>query len=248
MNQGFFVEVGTAHTQSHALKGGEVLPVLATVRHGDDAGLFQGFGGHKELVPIGRHFDAGFFERSIAGPQPVHAVHVHRSGDVVALVFHDVGNHGGQQAVPLLGLGHIVDVGQHAFSSPLLQSRAFDLRCSRGIARDHARLEHGHGVVTAATGHGEVFPGVALALQGGLQGSCRLGFATAGPVVQHFHFTGMGRHGQHSGCGQDRTLEHFQSFQESLLVGAGGPKLMCEVAQTARQRPRPANINVSLIY
>jgi hypothetical protein len=37
LDQRVLVELGTAHAQHHALKGGEVLPVLATVGHGDQA-------------------------------------------------------------------------------------------------------------------------------------------------------------------------------------------------------------------
>ncbi len=193
------------------------------MRDGDDAGFFQGFGGDKELVPVGGHFGTGFFERCIAGPQPVHPVHVHGGGNVAALVFHDIGHHGWQQAVPLFGFGDIVDVGQHALSGPLLQCGAFDLRGRGRIARHHPRLEHGHGVVTTATGHSEVFPSMAFGLQCGLQRSGRLGLTAAGPVMQHFHFASMcgdrqGRHrGQHSALNQGQGM----FFQESLHGGDG---------------------------
>ena len=170
LDQCVVVKLGTAHTQHHRLKGGEVLPVLATVRHGDQAGFFDFFSSGKELVPsLGCASHTGFFQHGSVGPHPVDAVHIDRCSHVAALVLHDVSHHAGQQAVPFFGLGSGVQIGQHTFRSPFLNGRALDLGGCRRVARDHAAFEHRGCVVTAATGHGKVFPGVVLGLHDFLQ-------------------------------------------------------------------------------
>ena len=75
------------------LEQGRVLPGLAAVRDGDEAGLLDLVGGDEELVPGGRDLGAGLLEHLGVGPHPVHAVHVDRHGDVVALVLHHVADH-----------------------------------------------------------------------------------------------------------------------------------------------------------
>src|SRR5450830_47764 len=61
---------------------------------------------------------------------------------------------------------------------PLLGGRALDLGGRGRIARHDATLEHRHGAVAAATGHGKIAPGVALGLHHLLEFGGRLGLAT----------------------------------------------------------------------
>ena len=183
--------------------------------YGHQARLLDCVRSLEELGPgLGCALDTGLVQHCLVGPHPVDAVHIHRCSNVVALVFHDVSHHAGQQLVPLLGLGSGVQVGQHAFSSPLLQSRALDLGGSGRVAGHHAALQHGHGVVTAATSDCEIFPGMALALHDLLELAHRLGFTARSPPVQNFHFAShcsrAGNYQCHSG-GEFRKLQHHVS-------------------------------------
>ena len=85
----------------------------------------------KKLVKgLGHAGNARFFQHIRVSPNPINAVHVDRHSHIVAFVFHAVGDHFGQQRVPVFGFGSRVKIGQHAFASPLLNRRAFDL-CGR---------------------------------------------------------------------------------------------------------------------
>ena len=178
----------------------------------DQAGGLDLVGGCKKLVPgLGHTRHTGFFQYGGVGPHPVDAVHIDRGSHVVALVLHDIGHDLGQQAVPLLGLGGGVQIGQHTFGSPFLDGWALDLGCGRWVARHDSALQHGGGVVAPAAGHGKVFPDMAFGLHDLLQLGHGFGFATRSPVVQHLDLAGLHRgrrdhHGHRSG--QLGYLEH----------------------------------------
>ncbi|MCY1373414.1 hypothetical protein D9M69_606890 [compost metagenome] len=142
-------------------------------------------------------------------------MHVDRCGHIVTIGLHHVGHHLGQQLVPLLGAGHVVDVGQHAFLGPFLDRRTFDLRSRGRVARNGAALEHSHGVFTTTTGHGEILPLVALGFEHALELGGRLRLAARSPVVQHFH-RGLGRCGR---SGRRRRGGHRRGL---FFFAAGG--------------------------
>ena len=253
LNKGLLVVVGTAHTQGHRFKHGEVLPVLAAVGQGHRAALLDFVCRHKELVPGGGHaLDAGLGHHFGVGPHPVDAVHVHRRGHVVAVVLHHVGHHARQQLVPFFGLGHVVDIGQHAFGCPFLNGWAFDLSGCGRVARHGTALEHGHGVFAATAGHGKVFPLVAFGFEHFLEFASRSGFAARCPVVQHFN-GGLGGHrcgrrccrwggsffffatGGGQQCHSQRCAEfQLKSHGVCLRARAGGP-----IKNVTRNSPGP---------
>jgi hypothetical protein len=135
-------------------------------------------------------------EHGRVDPHPVDAVHVDRHRHVVALVLHDVRHDLGQQGVPLLGLGHVVQVGQHSLIAPELDLGALHLRGGGRVAGHGPGLQDGHGIVPAAAGHGEVLPGVALFFQELLQHAHGGGLPARGPPVQHFHLSGRRAEGE----------------------------------------------------
>ncbi len=205
LHQGLLVEVGAAHPQRDRFERGEILPVLAAVRDRDDASLLQLLGGDEKFVPGRGHLGAGLLQCVGVGPEPVDTVHVDRDSDIAALVLHHVGDDLGQQAVPVVGLGDVVEVGEHAFGAPFLDRRALDLRRGGRVARDDAGLEHRHRRVTAAAGDREILPGVAFGLQGRFQRGGGLGLAAGGPVVQDLDFAsaGCGAEGEQGRAGRD---------------------------------------------
>ncbi len=161
----------------------------------DPRGL-QLFGCGIELVPGRRHGNARFFEYLRIGPDPVHAVDVDRGGHIFALIGDDVLQQRGQKIVPVLGLGHIVDIVQHALARPILDVGSLHLDNRGRIARQHARTEHGCLGIAAAAGDRTVFPGAAGRLEFLFQFQDRLGFAARGPVMQDLDLgPGKGRTG-----------------------------------------------------
>jgi len=173
------------------------------VRHRDQAGFLDLVGGGEKFVIGGGHGGhTGFFQHVRVGPHEVDAMHIDRHGDIAAFVLHHVSHHLGQQAVPLLGLGGGVQVGQHALARPFLNRRALDLRGSWWVARHHAAFQYRGCVVAAAAGHRKVFPDMAFGLHDFFQFGNRLGLTARGPVMQHFDFAGHGSRGaQNQGCG-----------------------------------------------
>ena len=220
LHQRVLVKLGATHAQHHGFEGGEVLPVLAAVCDWDQARSLELVSSGKELVPgLGHGGNAGLLQRIRAGPDPVHAVHVDRGGHIVALVLHHIGHDLGQRLVPFLGLGQGVHVAQHTFRCPLLNGGALDL-CGRwGVARNHAALEHRHGAVAAAAGHGKVTPGVALGLHHLLELRSRLGFPAGSPVVQHLHLTRMCSHCCCQGSRHSGDFCQFPHIPCLLVVG-----------------------------
>ncbi|MNJ37175.1 hypothetical protein D3C77_319840 [compost metagenome] len=129
---------------------------------------------------------------------------VHRHRHVVTVVLHDLGDFVRQQAVPVVGFGHLIELGQQPQRAPLLDIRPLDLRRGGRVAGNGAGLEHGHGRGAATTGHGVVFPDKAVFLHLGLEGFNSLGFATGSPPVQDFDSTGIGGHGAQRQQGGER--------------------------------------------
>ncbi|MCY1454260.1 hypothetical protein D9M71_713120 [compost metagenome] len=124
----------------------------------------------------------------------------------MTVVLHDLGHLPGQQRIPVVGLGDVIEFSQQTQCAPLLDIRAFDLCGGRWIAGDRARLEHGHGSGPAATGHGVVLPHEAVFLHLRLERFDGFGFAAGGPPMQHFNRTGIGGNsaqGQQGGKGND---------------------------------------------
>ena len=183
--------------ESHGLENRCVLPGLATMGQGNNAIGFQLLGRGVEFFEGRGQGNPGVLKYLRVGPEPVNPVHIHRYGDIAVLVLHDIGNHRRNQLVPVVGLGHIIKAGQKAQLGPLPDIQALDLGGSRRVAGDSAGLEHGHGRFTATTGHGKVFPGVALIFHHFLQCSRGPGFTTSGPPVQNFNLAGLdSRRGQ----------------------------------------------------
>ena len=233
LEDGLLVEFRAAHAQRDGFKHGGVLPWLAAVGDRDAARFLDLLGRVEERIPGGRGGGhAGFFQHFRIDPHPVDAVDVDGSGNVVALVFHDVGDDFRQHGIPFAWNGGIIDIGQHAFRAPLLDRWALDLGGGRRIAGNDAGLQRGRGVFASAASHGEVFPAEAAFLHDLLQLAHGLRFAAGGPVVQHFHVGRKGAAGECQGgqCGQLGNLE-FQfhlhiPFLIKLLGGFGirGPK------------------------
>ena len=191
LDEGLVEILGAENGEGQVLEYGAVLPRLTTVGQGHKAGGFELVGSGEELVEGGRRGGAGFGEHFRVDPQPVDPVHVDRHGYVVAAELHHVDHLGRQQLVPLLLLCHLVEVGEQAQLAPLLNVRALDLRGGRRVTGNRAGLQHGHGRFATAAGNGEVLPGMAFVFNQFLQGIGGAFFATGGPPMQHFDFTGM---------------------------------------------------------
>ncbi|AEK61275.1 conserved hypothetical protein [Collimonas fungivorans Ter331] len=162
LDQRLVVEVGAAYAQRNGFKHGRILPRLAALGNGDEAGFLDLVCSVEEFRPGGRHFGAGFFQDFRVDPEPVDAVHIDRRRYVMALVLHGVGNHFRQQRIPFACGSRGIDVRQHAFLAPFLDRRALDLGCCRRAACDDAGFQRGGGVFASAAGNRKVLPGHAL--------------------------------------------------------------------------------------
>ncbi|MNF91841.1 hypothetical protein D3C84_744610 [compost metagenome] len=121
----------------------------------------------------------------------------------MAVVLHDVRHLLGQDRVPLAFGGDIVQLGEQAQLTPLLDIRALDLRGGRRVAGHGAGLQHGHGGLATTPGDGEVLPAVAFFHDEFLQGIGGALLATGRPPVQDFHFTGKGGQREQRSEGND---------------------------------------------
>ena len=204
-------KLGPTYTKHHGLKGREILPVLATVCHRDQAGFLDFLRCGKKLIPcLGCSCHAGFLQHGGIGPHPVDTVHVHRRGDILAFVLHHISHDARQQAIPLFGGSNRCQICQYAFRSPFLNRWTFDLGSRRRIARHNTALQNGHGVIATTTRYRKVLPGVALALHDFLQLTHRLGLTARCPPVQHFDLTRDGGISSHYKRHSKSQLGKFQ--------------------------------------
>ncbi len=186
LDEGLVVTLRSQDRQYQVLEHGAVLPGLATMGQGLEACRLERVGSGEQFVQGGGHLGPGLLEHLRVDPQPVDPVDVHRHSYVMVVVFPDGGELGRQQLVPLVGLGHVVELGEQPQGAPLLDIRALDLRGGGWVAGDGAALEYGHGRGTATAGHGVVLPGEAVLLDLLLEGVHGRGLATGGPPVQDF--------------------------------------------------------------
>ena len=119
-------------------------------------------------------------------------------------------------------LGHVIQVGQEAQLGPFLDIQTLDLGGGGRIAGYGAGLQYGHGRLAAATGHGEILPGITLFFEHLLEGGDGTGFTAGGPPMQDLHLALLG-HCEGRQAAQDEhreeTLDHFHSRSLFLLSG-----------------------------
>ena len=221
------------------------MPVLTAVGHCNQPCFFNFVCSSKELIPCFRSAaDAGFLQHSRIGPHPVHTVNVDRGSHIVALVFHDIGNHAWEQAVPFFCFGSGIEIGEYTFSGPLLNRRSFDLGCCRWVSRHDAAFEHRGCIVTATACNGKIFPSVALGLHDFLEFSHGFGFATGSPVMQYLDFTCHGRARRDHQSHRSSQLRKLQHHVSSTFIAAKCPQDRVKSVLTPRQHEF---INYSLI-
>ena len=165
LHQRVLVKLGATHAQHHGFEGGEVLPVLPPCATGiRPAALSLSAAAKNSSQVLGMAATPAFFSASeLAQIQFTRCTLTGRPHSCPCTSSHRPRPWAAPRPISP-GLGQGVHVAQHAFRCPFLNGRALDLRGRWGFSRNHAALEHRHGAVAAAAGHGKVTPGVALGL------------------------------------------------------------------------------------
>ncbi|MNE10349.1 hypothetical protein D3C80_1030580 [compost metagenome] len=217
------IALGPEDAQHQVFENGAVLPRLAAMGERDETGRLELVGGGEQFIEGGRHLGPGLVEHLRVDPQPVDPVDVHRHRYIVAVVLHDLGDFLWQQGVPVVGSGDIVEFGEQAQRTPLLDVRPLDLGGAWRVTGHCAALQYGHGRCATATGDGVVLPGETVFLDLFLEGFHRRGFASGGPPVSDFDHAVSGSNstqGQQGGEGNDsgEAIDRIHREEPFLVV------------------------------